>query len=75
MSRSSYSLLIVLLIVSGRGLLSKLGRKSLVLDENRRASYNMSNQPITRSDSILVTFKSDMKQLVTVCINRSEFYS
>lgn len=62
-------------------MLSKLGKKSFVLDENRRLSYNMSNRlsynmsnlPITRSDSIFMTFESDMKQLVTVCIKRIKF--
>lgn len=54
-------------------MLSKLGKKSFVLDENRRLSYNMSNLPITRSDSIFMTFESDMKQLVTVCIKRIKF--
>lgn len=39
-----------------------------MLDDNRRASYNMSMQPITRSDSVFMSFESGMKQLVTVCI-------
>ncbi|KAK7279878.1 hypothetical protein RJT34_24937 [Clitoria ternatea] len=56
----------------GKGLLYKFGRKPYVQDVECHATYNMSNLPITRSDSIFTTFESDIKQLVTVCI-RSEF--
>ncbi|KAK7293733.1 hypothetical protein RJT34_16606 [Clitoria ternatea] len=56
----------------GKGLLYKFGRKPSVQDVERCATYNMSNLPITRSDSIFTTFESEIKQLVTVCI-RSEF--
>lgn len=68
-------------IVSGKGLLSKMGRKSsvqdyerksYVQDYERRATYNTSNLSATRSDSIFTTFESEVKQLVTVCIIRSE---
>jgi len=48
-----------------------MGRKSTVQEYERRATYNMSNQPVTRSDSVFTTFESELKQLVTVCI-RSE---
>ncbi|XP_020989658.2 uncharacterized protein LOC110276907 [Arachis duranensis] len=51
---------------SWRGLLSQMGRRSLALDEDHRASYNMSNQSITRSDSIFMTFETEPKHLVTV---------
>lgn len=45
-----------------------------MLDESRRASYNMSNQPIGRSESIFMTFDSEMKQLVAVCIISNEIF-
>lgn len=53
--------------ILGKGLLSRLGRKQFVLDDNRRATYNISNHPVVRSDSILTTFESEIKQLVAVC--------
>ncbi|CAJ1964099.1 unnamed protein product [Sphenostylis stenocarpa] len=62
-------------VLSGKGLLSKWGRKSVVLDESRRASYNMSNQPIGRSESIFMTFDSEMKQLVTVGLHAEYSYA
>ncbi|KAG4935479.1 hypothetical protein JHK85_050398 [Glycine max] len=62
-------------VLSGKGLLSKWGRKSSVLDESRRASYNMSNQPIVRSDSIFMTFESKMKHLVTVGLDAEYSYA
>lgn len=57
-------------IVSGKGLLSKLGRKTLVLDE-RRGTYHISNQPVIRSESVFTTFECETKQLVAVCIKFS----
>ncbi|KAL1332879.1 hypothetical protein HN51_061648 [Arachis hypogaea] len=62
-------------ILPGRGLLSKMGRRSLALDEDRRASYNMANQPITRSDSIFMTFESEPKHLVTVGLHAEYSYA
>ncbi|TKY57308.1 Bromodomain and PHD finger-containing protein 3 [Spatholobus suberectus] len=61
--------------ISGRGLLSKLGRKSSVQDIERRATYNMSNLPVTRSDSIFTTFESEIKQLVTVGLQAEYSYA
>ncbi|XP_057746689.1 uncharacterized protein LOC130965946 isoform X1 [Arachis stenosperma] len=62
-------------VFSGRGLLSKMGRRSLALDEDRRASYNMSNQSITRSDSIFMTFETEPKHLVTVGLHADYSYA
>ncbi|XP_027341121.1 uncharacterized protein LOC113854366 isoform X2 [Abrus precatorius] len=62
-------------VLSGKGLPSKWGRKSFVLDESRRASYNMSNQPFARSDSIFMTFESEMKHLVTVGLHAEHSYA
>ncbi|XP_061342254.1 uncharacterized protein LOC133288497 [Gastrolobium bilobum] len=61
--------------LSGKGVLSKLGRKSSVQDYERRATYNMSNLPITRSDSIFTTFESEIKQLVTVGLQAEYSYA
>lgn len=38
-----------------------------MLDENRRATYNISSQPAARSESIFTTFEGEIKQLVAVC--------
>nr|KYP52202.1 Bromodomain and PHD finger-containing protein 3 [Cajanus cajan] len=62
-------------VLSGKGLVSKWGRKSFGLDESRRASYNISNQPFARSDSIFMTFDSEMKQLVAVGIHAEYSYA
>ncbi|KAG6685787.1 hypothetical protein I3842_12G129900 [Carya illinoinensis] len=51
---------------SGKGLLSKLGRKQFVHDDNRRATYNHSNQPAVISDLIFTTFEGELKQLIAV---------
>ncbi|OIW04231.1 hypothetical protein TanjilG_00791 [Lupinus angustifolius] len=62
-------------VLSGKGTLSKLGRKPSVQDYERRATYNMSNQPISRSDSIFTTFESEIKQLVTVGLQAEYSYA
>ncbi|KAF4350904.1 hypothetical protein F8388_017930 [Cannabis sativa] len=60
---------------SVKGLLSKLGRKSVVFDENRRATYNISNQPAVRSESVLTTFECEIKQLVAVGLHAEYAYA
>ncbi|XP_004500082.1 uncharacterized protein [Cicer arietinum] len=62
-------------VLTGKSMLYKLGRKSFVLDDNRRASYNMPNQPISRSDSTFMTFESGMRQLVTVGVHTEYSYT
>ncbi|CAI8596609.1 unnamed protein product [Vicia faba] len=62
-------------VLSGKNILSKMGRKSFVLDENRRGSYNTSNQLTTRPDSICMTFESGMRQLVTVGVHAEYSYT
>lgn len=52
--------------ILGKGLLSKLGRKQFVHDDNRRATYNHSNQPAVISDLIFTTFEGELKQLIAV---------
>ncbi|PIA57823.1 hypothetical protein AQUCO_00500024v1 [Aquilegia coerulea] len=51
---------------SGKGIPSKLGRKAVMLDENRRATYNISNQPVVRTESMCTIFEGESKQLVSV---------
>ncbi|GLT67363.1 hypothetical protein SLA2020_396780 [Shorea laevis] len=52
---------------AGKDFLPKFGRKSFVLDENRRATYNIPNQqPVVRSDSVFTTFEGEIKQLIPV---------
>lgn len=63
LSTSHYS---VSFTLPGRGALSRLGRKPHIHNENRRATYNISNQPESRSESVFTTFDDDMKQLVPV---------
>ncbi|XVF03841.1 hypothetical protein REPUB_Repub05bG0027600 [Reevesia pubescens] len=60
---------------SGKGLLSKIGRKSSALDDNRRATYNISNQPVVRSESIFTTFEAEIKQLVAVGLQAEFSYA
>ncbi|CAL5190654.1 unnamed protein product [Lathyrus oleraceus] len=70
--------------MSGKGLLSKMGRKSSVQDYERksyvqeyerRATYNMSNPSVTGSDSVFTTFESEIKQLVTVGLQAEYSYA
>lgn len=37
-------------------------------NENRRATYNVSEQPVVQSESIFTTFEGEVKQLVPVCL-------
>ncbi|KAF2285739.1 hypothetical protein GH714_007535 [Hevea brasiliensis] len=60
---------------SGKGFLSKFAKKSSMLDENRRATYNISDQPVTRSESIFTTFDSEIKQLVAVGLHADYSYA
>lgn len=50
---------------SGKGILPKFGKRSFVVDENRRATY-ISNQPVDRSDTIFIPFEDETKQLIPV---------
>nr|XP_016472230.1 PREDICTED: uncharacterized protein LOC107794267 [Nicotiana tabacum] len=61
--------------LSGKGPLSRLGRKSIVHDENRRASYNISTQPVSCTESIFSTFEEESKQLVTVGLYTDHAYA
>ncbi|CAN4104007.1 unnamed protein product [Withania somnifera] len=61
--------------LSGKGPLSRFGRKSTVPDENRRASYNISTQPVCSRESIFSTFEDESKHLVTVGLYSDHAYA
>ncbi|XP_030542914.2 uncharacterized protein LOC115749985 isoform X2 [Rhodamnia argentea] len=50
----------------GKSSSSKLGRKPSAIDENRRVTYGISNQPEARSESVFTTFEGEIRQLVAV---------
>ncbi|XP_042478501.1 uncharacterized protein LOC122059644 [Macadamia integrifolia] len=60
---------------SGKGLPSKFGRKLFVIDENRRTTYNLSNHPVVKMDSIFTTFEGESKQLVDVGLHADHSYA
>ncbi|KAK1391856.1 Bromo domain-containing protein [Heracleum sosnowskyi] len=62
-------------LVSGKGLSSRPVRKASVLDENRRATYNMSIPSATASESIFTTFEGESKQLIPVGVNADHSYA
>ncbi|XP_010060328.2 uncharacterized protein LOC104448222 isoform X1 [Eucalyptus grandis] len=59
----------------GKGSSSKLGRKPSALDENRRATYSLSNQPEARSESVFTTFEGEIRQLVAVGLHADYSYA
>lgn len=46
-----------------------------MLDDNRRATYNISNSPAPRSESIFTTFEDEVRQLVAVRHKETDFCS
>ncbi|GMH24988.1 hypothetical protein Nepgr_026831 [Nepenthes gracilis] len=52
--------------LSGKGLLPKCGKKPSVVDENHRATYDISNQPVDRFESRFMPLEGEKKQLVSV---------
>ncbi|KAL8144313.1 hypothetical protein V2J09_017345 [Rumex salicifolius] len=61
-------------IQSGKGM-TKFGRKPLVVDENHRGTYEISNQPVDRSESIFATFEGEDKQLIPVGLYEEHSYA
>ncbi|KAL8243396.1 hypothetical protein R6Q59_009654 [Mikania micrantha] len=61
--------------LSGKGFMSKHGRKPSVHDENRRATYNMSVEPKTDSDSVLSIFEGESKQFIPVGLHVDHSYA
>ncbi|CAL1354197.1 unnamed protein product [Linum trigynum] len=51
---------------SGKGPWPKMGKRLSVLDDNRRAIYNISSQSVERPDTIFTTFEDELEQLVAV---------
>ncbi|XP_077243656.1 uncharacterized protein LOC143884135 [Tasmannia lanceolata] len=60
--------------LSVKGFPSKFGKKLSVPDENRRATYNVSNQPVTRPELVFATFETEKKQLVSVGLHADHSY-
>ncbi|KAL7599243.1 hypothetical protein Lser_V15G20971 [Lactuca serriola] len=60
--------------VPGKGLMSKPGRKA-VHDENRRATYNTSVEPVTESDSMFSIFEGESKQFIPVGLHADHSYA
>ncbi|KAK1304197.1 Transcription factor GTE12 [Acorus calamus] len=61
--------------ISAKSTPSKLGRKPVILEENRRATYNTFNQPVPQSDSVFTTVESETKKLVAVEHNAEYSYA
>ncbi|KAK1279256.1 Transcription factor GTE12 [Acorus gramineus] len=61
--------------ISAKSTPSKLGRKPVILEENRRATYNAFNQPVPQSDSAFTTIESETKKLVAVEHNAEYSYA
>ncbi|XP_063949136.1 uncharacterized protein LOC108223217 isoform X1 [Daucus carota subsp. sativus] len=63
------------LVSAGKGLLSRPVRKTSILEENRRATYNISIPLTTASESIFTTFEGESKQLIPVGVNADHSYA
>lgn len=50
----------------GKGLPSKFARKPYLHDENRRATYNITEEPVVQPDTTFSTFEGEVRQLVAV---------
>ncbi|KAJ9568138.1 hypothetical protein OSB04_004104 [Centaurea solstitialis] len=62
-------------LLPGKSFMSKLGRKPSVHDENRRATYNISIQPVTESTSIFSTFENESKHFIPVGLHSEHSYA
>ncbi|GAB2284698.1 hypothetical protein Dimus_019150 [Dionaea muscipula] len=60
---------------SGKGLLPKFGRKSSVVDENRRVTYDPSSQEVDSAESMFTTFEGEKKQLISVGLQGERSYA
>ncbi|RZC65673.1 hypothetical protein C5167_009362 [Papaver somniferum] len=61
--------------VSGKGLQSKFGKKPIVLDDDRRATYGMTSQHLVNEDSTFTIFEGDTSQLVAVGLHTDHCYA
>ncbi|CAH9052550.1 unnamed protein product [Cuscuta epithymum] len=60
---------------SGKGHLGRFGRKSVLQDENRRATYDISTQYTSSSESVFCTFDAESKHLVPVGLYADHSYA
>ncbi|GAB2277773.1 hypothetical protein Dimus_012477 [Dionaea muscipula] len=60
---------------SEKDLLPKFGQKPFAVDENRRATYDASNQLVDSPESIFTTFYDEKKQLVSVGLQGEHSYA
>ncbi|KAF9593524.1 hypothetical protein IFM89_024017 [Coptis chinensis] len=61
--------------LSGKGFPSKLGRKPFVIDESRRGSYHISNEPVVRTESMCTIFEGENMQLLSVGLHANHSYA
>ncbi|RZC80378.1 hypothetical protein C5167_042953 [Papaver somniferum] len=54
---------------------TKLVKRIVVIDENRRKSYNISSEPVVDTESIFTPFEGDTKQLVDVMLHEDHSYA
>ncbi|KAL6199388.1 hypothetical protein ACLB2K_029172 [Fragaria x ananassa] len=65
-------------MLSGKSMLSmpsKAGKKPSVLYDNRRATYNISSEPVITSESIFTTFEGETKQFIAVGLHAEYAYA
>ncbi|KAI3717900.1 hypothetical protein L1987_69812 [Smallanthus sonchifolius] len=62
-------------LLPGKGFMSKLERTPSIDDENRRATYNISFEPVTDSDSVFSTFEGESKQFIPVGLHANHSYA
>ncbi|XP_027061162.1 uncharacterized protein [Coffea arabica] len=62
-------------LLPGKRPLAKIERKQSLNDENRRATYNLSTQPVASFDSVFSTFDGESKQLVSVGLYADHSYA
>ncbi|XP_031114666.1 bromodomain-containing protein 9 [Ipomoea triloba] len=60
---------------SGKGPICRFGRKSALQDENRRATFTVSSQSASSSDSVFSTFEGERKDLIPVGLYADHSYA
>ncbi|KAL3508473.1 hypothetical protein ACH5RR_027874 [Cinchona calisaya] len=59
----------------GKRTISRIDRKPSLNDENRRATYNASTEPVVSSKPIFSTFEGENKQLISVGLHTDHSYA
>ncbi|KAI3988320.1 hypothetical protein MKX01_012109 [Papaver californicum] len=54
---------------------AELGKRHVVIDENRRKTYNISSEPVVHTELIFTPFEGDTKQLIDVMLHEDHSYS